>query len=328
MGATRRRAASWAGCLLGLLAVAPAAHQEEERPVTPAPTFPVASLAVNVYAVVTDREGHLVSGLSREDFELREDGVPQALEHFAQGTGMPLSLGMLIDTSPSQAGALPAEREEAQRFLSSVLGPGDQAFVMRFDLDVELLQSFTGEMPLLTRAIDRTRVNTGDRSLLPGATGRARGGTRLHDALYLASNELMKSEVGRKVVVLVTDGVDQGSLVKRGTALEAAERADVIVYAVAVSDPAFYWVRDEDFEGEAALARLSSETGGRVVPVDGTRDTAAAFREIAVELHAHYRLGYSPTSGRRDGSFHRIQVRVATGKYKVRTRRGYYARVD
>ncbi len=315
-----------AGCLLALLAAPPALRQDDAGPPAPAPTFSVASVVVDVYAVVTDRNGRLVSDLEQGDFELREDGVPQTIAHFSRGTDLPLSLGVLIDTSPSQARALPAEREEARAFVAGVLAPGDQAFVMRFDLDVELLQGFTGELAQLSRAIDRTRVNTADRSLLPDRTGRARGGTRLHDALYLASNELMKTELGRKVAVLVTDGVDQGSVVKRRTALEAAEKAEVIVYAVSVSDPVFYWARDESFEGEASLAVLAHETGGRLVRVEGGRDTAAAFREIALELRAHYRLGYSPGSGGRDGSFHRIEVRVLTGGYKVRTRRGYYTR--
>ncbi len=325
---TRDKPALLAACLLTLLASAPAVRQEDARPSVPAPTFSVASVAVDLYAVVTDRNGRLVSDLEQADFEVRDDGVPQTLAHFSRGTDLPLSLGILVDTSPSQLRALFAEREEAKAFVGGVLAAGDQAFVMRFDLDVELLQGFTGDLALLRQAIDRTRINTSERSLLPDPTGKARGGTRLHDALYLAANELMKAELGRKVVILVTDGVDQGSMVKRRTALEAAERADLIVYAVSVSDPAFYWVRDQSFEGEASLARLAGETGGRLVQVGDGRDSGAAFREIAVELRAHYRLGFSPSGGGRDGSYHRIEVRVVRGAFKVRTRRGYFARGD
>lgn len=307
----------WATAVLGVSAAAVVAQSEP-------PAFPVSSVAVSVYAVVSDDDGRLVPGLTRDAFRLWEDGVPQAIEHFSLGSDMPLSLGLLIDTSPSQTATLGAQRVEAKKFLASVLGRGDRALVMRFDLSIELLQGFSDDVSLLSRAVDLVGISPGASGLLPGRPGRGRSGTRLLDALSFAASELMKGAHGRKVIVLVTDGVDRGSLVKRRAALDACDRAEVIVYGVAVADPAFYWLRDESFDGLEVLGRLTGATGGRAVRTDHGLETATAFADIARELRAHYRLGYSPRPGVRQG-LRRIEVRVSPSAYRVRTRRGYYS---
>ncbi len=310
---------------------------------TAPPTFSVASHIVNVYVVVADKAGHPLPGLTKDAFELREDGVPRKVEHFSAGTGLPLSLGLLIDTSPSQQRTLPDERAAARAFLEHVLVPGDQAFVMRFDLEVEELQGLTGDLALLTQAVNRTQINVGEQSPPPGspspplgapvgqrapAEPTAPAGTHLFDALYQASQTLRSSEVGRKVIVLVSDGIDQGSQVSRRMAMEEAEKADVILYAVIVADPAFYWTRNRGFAGEEALERLAHETGGRLITVKDAAESADALRRIAVDLRAHYELGFTPPADERAGAFHRIDVREVNGHDKVRTRRRYYAPVE
>ena len=293
-------------------------------------TLKAATTVVNVYAVVRDSKGRLIPDLNEDDFELEEESVNQRIDYFARETGIPLSLGMIIDTSPSQDRVLAKEQEEAKEFVRQVLGANDQAFLVRFDLDVELIQDFTNNAELLVRAIHDVRINYAERPLLtepfPGASA---GGSHLYDAVYLASNELMKSQVGRKVLILVTDGEDQGSKINPATALAAAERADVIIYSVAVSDPEFYRERGMGFKGDSALRKISEKTGGRLIRVNGhKRNTTPAFREIAKELRTEYFLGYSPSNLRHDGSFRKIRLRITGGNYKVQARRGYYSPKD
>jgi VWFA-related protein len=291
------------------------------------PTLDVVAVTrtVDVYAIVTDGQGRPVPGLVREQFELRESGKRQQIDYFTLASDVPLSLGLLIDTSASQAATLPAERDEAKAFLRAVLSADDEAFVLSFDRDFALLQPFSGDMALLTLAIDSLHVDEPSTATAtsPSAAGRARG-TRLLDAVQHASSKLMSGRRGRKVLVLLTDGEDQGSVAHRKDALEAAERAGVILYAVIAADPAFYWVRGRDFRGEAALASLVGKTGGHLVrPGNG-----AGLAAISAEMRAQYRLGYTPSDARSDGSFRRIEVRLRGVHHRVRARRGYYATAE
>lgn len=311
-------------CLL-LPASPPGASQESAPPASGA-TLKVATEVVNVLAIVKDKKGRLLSNLNREDFELTEDNVRQQIRYFSRETDTPLTLGIMIDTSGSQERVLPIEQQEAKEFIRQVMRPKDLAFVLHFDLEVELLQDFTSDLGRLARAIDETAVNVGGRGVMPGPlpTGSV-GGTHLHDSVYLAADELMKNEVGRKVLILLSDGEDQGSKVNLNTALETAQKAGVIIYSVAVIDREFYWARAAYFGGDSVLRKLSEETGGRVIQVVRARDTARAFQEIAEELHTQYLLGYTPSNMRRDGSFRKIRVRVRNDGAKIQARRGYYA---
>ena len=265
--------------------------------------------------------------MKKEDFELEEDGKPQEIRYFSRETDTPLTLGMMVDTSPSQGKVLGIEQEEAISFLHQVLRPKDLAFVLHFDVEVELLQDFTADQHLLAHAIDETVINGGGHGVMPGPfpTSDSGGATHLYDAVYLASTELLKNEVGRKVLILLTDGEDQGSKVKLQTALEVAQRSDVINYSVAIIDRSFYWGHMTGFSGDSVLRKLSDETGGHVLEVNKSKDTSAAFQQIANELRTQYLLGYVSTNNKLDGSFRKIQVRVRNGDYKVQARRGYYA---
>lgn len=310
-----------AACLgIGGWTASPAHGQQA----VPPPVLEVTTVGrvVDVYATVKNARGEHVTNLGPNQFELREDGVPQQVDYFARETDAPLSLGVLVDTSASQAQLLTTEQEQARSFLRTVLGPSDRAFVMRFDQDVVVLQGLTNESPLLSRAIDALRADPGRTRVAadPSAAPRPRG-TRLHDAIRQAS-DLLSGQRGRKVLVLLTDGEDQGSHATRKDALEAAERAEVIVYSVVVADPLFYWGRGREYEGEAALEALQQKTGGFMV----RPGTARGLDEIASELRAQYRLGYTPR--RADGAFHRIEVRLRGAGYAVRARRGYYATAE
>ena len=316
--------------LLGVifLALASLSGLGQEKPEqAPTTTLKISTEVVNVYAVVEDKKKHLIPDLKKEDFELQEDGKPQEIRYFSRETDTPLTMGIMVDTSPSQGRVLGVEQEQADAFLHQVLRPKDLAFVLHFDVDVELLQDFTSDQRLLARAIDGTVINGGGHGVMPGPfpTSDTGGATHLFDAVYLASNELLKNEVGRKVLILLTDGEDQGSRVKLETALEAAQKSDVINYSVDIVDRPFYGFHSIGFSGDSILRKLSDDTGGRVIQVNRSKDTAAAFQEIANELRTQYLIGYTPTNTKHDGAFRKIRVQVRNGDYKVQARRGYYA---
>jgi VWFA-related protein len=328
------RALVW--CFILVLMAPGAAHPEQQntppaadQQKLPPPTgqaLKVSIEIVNVYAIVRAKKGRLIPNLNKEDFEVTEDNAAQEIRYFSRETDTPLTLGMMIDTSPSQQHVLPMEKEEGKRFVSQVLRPKDLAFVLHFDLDAELLQDFTSDTRLLARALDETVINGGGQGPVPSTfpTG-IMGATHLYDAVYLASSQLLKNEIGRKVLILLSDGQDEGSRMKLEDALEAAQKADVIIYSVDISDRMFYRGQGVNFIGDSVLRKLSEETGGRVIEVRRQKDTSAAFEEIANELRTQYLIGYTPSNTRHDGSYRKIRVHVPQGDCKVQARRGYYA---
>lgn len=305
-----------------------AAPQEPEEPTA---TLRVATEVVDVYAVVRrGKKGPLVADLSREDFELKEDGKSQEIRYFTRETDTPLTMAILVDTSVSQERVLGIQQQEGKRFLQEVLREKDLACVIQFDMEVELIQDFTQNQRLLARAIDATQIRAPASGPLPSPLPTATvGGTHLYDAVYLASVEMMRDQAGRKVIILLSDGVDQGSQVELDAAIEAAQKSNVIVYAIDVADPSFYARHGFYAGGGWTLKRLSEQTGGRVIRVDKPEKTAQAFQEVAEELRTQYLLGYSPTNSVRDGGFRKIDLKVRkSGDYRVQARRGYYAPRD
>lgn len=300
-----------------------AAAQETQQSV--GPTLKVTTQVVNVYAVVQDKHGRLIADLNKDDFEIKEDNIPQKITYFSRETDTPLTLAIMIDTSPSQERVLDTEQREAKAFLHQILRPKDLACVLHFDLEVELLQDFTIEQSRLDRAIDETVINGGGHGVLPSPLPtQSVGGTHLYDAIYLAANQLMSQEVGRKVLILLTDGEDQGSQETLNQALEAAQKTDCIIYAIDIVDRAFYGFGNIGFNGDSVLRKLCEETGGSVIKVKKIKNTSAAFQEIADELRTQYLLGYTPSNPRKDSGFRKIKVRVTHGDYKVQARSGYY----
>jgi VWFA-related protein len=308
--------------------VTPAARPQQATDEPRGESIKVTSAAVDVYAIVEGRRGQLIRDLSKNDFEVTDDRTPQKLTNFSQETNAALSLGVAIDTSVSQSRLLSTEQQAAKIFLGSVLQRPDQAFVMNFDVDVKLLKDFTNTLTDLARAIDSAEINQTGRSVLPEGTAHPAGGTHLYDAVYLASNELMKARVGRKVLVLVTDGEDEGSKINLQKSIESAEKADVIVYSIVVSDPEFYSLIGGTYHGDASVRKLDLETGGRTIRVKSIAKIGSAFDQIARELRAQYLLGYSPSNLRHDGSFRPIHVAVRGHDCRVRTRTGYYDHSD
>ena len=316
---------------------------------------------VGVLAVVRDGKGKLITDLNREDFEIREDGVQQEVRYFSRETDTPLTIGLLIDTSGSVRNVLEIEKDQAKLFLSRVLRPGDLAFVINFDLEVTLIQDFTNDMRDLSEAIDSVVINTGGTlpvsgpgsypgrrrfplqgqypipgpgpfpgpstrpsRIPPTFPGRSPAGTLLYDAVYLSATEQLPDEVGRKVLILLSDGEDQGSRTELSSAISSVQRADIVIYSLSISNRSAFgrWGSG----GVSALRRLSRDTGGRVIKVGKPKDTGVAFEQIAEELRSQYSLGYTPSSKKDGVGFRKIEVRVRGGKYKVQARRGYYPR--
>ena len=313
---------------LGAVALFHPVWLAQDAPAQGEETLRIATEVVNVYAVVRDKN-RPVTGLNREDFEVTEDDRPQEVRYFSRETDTPLTLGILIDTSGSQVRVLGVEQQEAKVFLEQAITKRDLAFLLRFDTEVELLQDLTANHRLLSKAIDSTVINSGAGGAVPGPfPSSGGGGTNLHDAVYLSARELLKNEVGRKVIIILSDGQDTGSSKKLGEALEAAQRSDVIIYSIAVIDRGFYFDRASGFSGDTVLRRYAEQTGGRVIEVNRIEDTAQAFREIAEELRTQYSLGYTSSNTRRDGSFRKIKIKIRNQDYKIFARRGYYTATE
>lgn len=313
------------GLLLALLASI-GARGQQETPAESSTTLRVSTEVVNVLAIVKDKKGRLIPSLNQDDFSLTEEGSPQQIRYFSRETDTPLTLGILVDTSGSEQRMLGVERQEAKAFVRQVIRPKDLAFVLHFDLDVELLQDLTSDAERLERAIDETQINAGGGGVLPGTfPGVSVGGTHLYDAVYLAAHDMLRNEIGRKVIIVVTDGVDQGSKESLDAALESAQKSDVIIYSVEVVDRGFNYGGMRGPDGDSVLNKLSKETGGNVVRANRQKDLAEAFQEIADELRTQYLLGYTPNNAKRDGAFRKIQVKLRDSNYKVQARRGYYA---
>ena len=297
----------------------------------------VETLKVNVNVVqlffnVKDKHGALIADQTKDDFEVLEDGKPQPIKYFTAESNLPLTLGMLIDSSGSQERVLEMEKEVGGAFLNEILRDKDLAFVLSFDVNVDLLQDFTNSTRRLRAALNSARINTGGGGGCGGVPGLGGGpvpcagtpkGTLLYDAIYLASHDELSHEVGRKAMIILTDGEDQGSQLKVKDAIEAAQKADAIVYVLLIADRGFYGLGG--YSGDAAMKKLAAETGGRVIEVGNkTEKLKQAFNQIAQELRSQYNVGYTPTNTKLDGTFRRIEIRSKKG-YKVQARSGYYA---
>jgi len=280
---------------------------------------------------VRDKRGGLVANLDQRDFSIFEDGKPQDIKYFARETDLPLTIGLLIDVSGSQRNLLDIERSAASQFFSQVLRKKDEAFLISFGEEVELLQDYTGSARLLTRGMDGLRISSGVGGYGPGPVPSAGGprGTVLYDAVYLAADEKLRTEVGRKVIVLITDGVDQGSQKSIDAAVEAAQKADAVIYSIDYSDPRAYGGFGTfgigGGAGEGYLHKLSDSTGGHVYKVGRNHSLEEVFRELQEEMRSQYSLGFTSTNQARDGGYRKLEVRMNNKDLKAQVRKGYYA---
>jgi VWFA-related protein len=298
----------------------------------------IETLKVNVEVVqlffnVKDKHGALIPHLNKDNFDLFEDGQLQTIKYFKAESDLPLTIGMMIDSSGSQMRVLDMEKEVGASFLESTLRPKDEAFVISFDVDITLLQDFTNSISRLRHALDAAKINTGGVGCSGGPIGpqgpipcsaSGQRGTALYDAVYLASHDEFSHEVGRKAMILLTDGEDEGSRLKIKDAIEAAQKADAICYVLLIADRGFYGFGG--YSGDIEMKKLTQETGGRVITVGNKIDKLReAFDQISQELRSQYNIGYVPTNTARDGSFRKVEIRPKQSDYKVQARSGYYA---
>lgn len=303
---------------------------QESQDIRPGATIKVNVNLVDVYFSVRDKNG-FVTGLTKDSCQIAEDHEPQTIKRLTQEKNLPLTIGILLDTSGSQEHVLPLEQDSGARFLSEVLTPKDEAFLISFDVNVDLLADFTNSPREIKRAIDKASINEASSSAgVPGIgggpfpTSNPRG-TLLYDAVYLGAHDKLQSQTGRKVMIILTDGEDQGSQVKIKEAIEAAQKANVIVYPILIADRGFYASAGMMYTGSSQMDQLARETGGRVINVGNNgRRLEDAFDQIQDELRTQYLLSYTPTNKKADGTYRKIEM--TCGKdMKVQARKGYYA---
>ena len=284
---------------------------------------------VNVLCTVRGKNNGLIGNLEKSDFHLLEDGKEQEIKYFTRETDLPLTIGLLVDVSGSQERLIDTERRAAAAFFRSVLRPKDLAFLISFGKDSELLQDSTNSPKLLEDGLRDLRLSVPVGGLHPGPvpTQQNQAGTVLWDAVYLAANERLRNETGRKVIVVITDGVDTGSKKTREQAIHEAQLADTVVYSIYYVDPGAYGggFGFGGGGGEGELKKMSDETGGRVLKVDRKNSLEDIFKEIQDEMRSQYALAYTPTNSKKDGSYRKLEFKMSNKDYKVQARKGYYA---
>jgi VWFA-related protein len=313
-------------------------------------TFSTDVRVVSVLATVRDTQGKIVPDLTRDDFDLTEEGRPQTIRYFSRETDLPLTLGLLVDTSLSQREVLAEEKSASRRFVEKVLREDrDQTFLIHFDHDTELVQDLTSSRAKLEHALDELELAKIERPRLnrrggyPGGGGRGRyipvPGTTFYDAILLASDELMRKRQGRKALILLTDGVDNGSKVPLSEAIESAQRADTLVYSILFAGEEgqpqpfgggggrrgrgrFPQAQRERPDGKRVLEQISRETGGGFFEVSKKLSLDQIYDRIEEELRNQYSLGFTP--GSTETGFRRISVTVKPKGMIVQTRQGYY----
>jgi VWFA-related protein len=346
-------------------------QQPEGAPQASAPvgrgmaTITVNAQLVNLPVVVRDKKGALVQNLTRSEFALSVDGHPETIRYFDKDNDLPLTLGLLVDSSGSVRSALEDERTASEAFLNQMMtAPADrtpdQAFLIQFAHETELLQDLTSSRPKLHDALDQVGTSSPDESRNDqnsnggnsgyGGYGRHGGhhggGTTLYDAIFLASDSLMQKQHGRKALVVLTDGEDRGSMETLARAIAAAQRAETVVYAIHFKGEQHgygghhgggFGGRGGGFpgggqrggenhpDGKKVLEQITGETGGRMFEVSGKQTFTTIYAQIAEELRSQYRLGYTPDAATAAGGFHRVELTVPKDKKLiVQTRDGYY----
>src|SRR5271154_1450052 len=355
----RKVAAALCAVML-LLAGAPLRSQQQ------GPTISVNVKLVSMFATVRDKHGALIRNLTKDDFVLQQDGHPQGITYFAPDSDLPLTLGLLVDTSGSQRRVLDQERDASHAFIDHLLREDkDKAFVIHFDREVELLQDLTSSRQKLEAALDQLgrpqfsqASGGGSSGSDPNSGGGGRGshggygggGTLLYDAVYLASDELMKKQQGRKAIVVLTDGVDRGSKETLRDAIDTAQRADTLVYSILFADKDAYgngggyggghmggmggggmgggghrrYPQESRPDGKKILQQLSKETGGRFFEATKKESIDQIYAEIDEELRNQYALGYTPDKTDAAVGYHKIELTAKQKDAVVQTREGFY----
>jgi VWFA-related protein len=353
----------------------PAASSPDDKPVA---TLKVQAREVLLPVTVRDKKGAFVASLDKNDFTLTEDGRPQNIKSFTHEANLPYKIGLLVDTSRSVSGALENERKAGGMFVDAMLPAEprpkdpDEAFLIHFDRQVELLEDFTTSREKMHHELDSMSATQQKRddSQGPETTGdererptNRRGGTQLYDAIFLASDELMKHKDGRKALVVFSDGVDRGSKDTMNDAIDAADRANVVIYTIYFKGeenrnsnfgypgnnrhggmgypgggggypgggggyPGGGQGRGESkpaVDGKKIMAQIADRTGGHAYEAKKREDLDAIYKLIAEELRNQYLLTYTPDKVDNDGGYHKVLLKASKSDLTVTTRQGYFA---
>jgi VWFA-related protein len=339
----------------------PAPQSQQQTPPLSQSKISTEVKLVTVYAAVRDKHGKIIPNLNQSDFALQEDARPQTIKYFARESDLPLTLGLLVDTSLSQRRVLDQEKSASYSFFDHILREDkDKAFLIHFDREVELLQDLTASREKLragleqldTPSFSNASAGGGGGGSGGGGSGRGHshggGGTLLYDSIYLASNELMKKQHGRKALIILTDGVDHGSKESLNTAIASAQRADTAVYSILFADEDAYgnggrggygghggyggggrgggrYPQRDRPDGKKVLERISKETGGQLFEVKKKLPIEQIYAQIEEELRNQYSLAYTPDRPGDDSTYHLIHVTVSQKDLIVQAREGYYS---
>jgi len=337
---------------------APQSQSQQQEPPQSKSKISTEVKLVTVYAAVRDKHGKIIPNLNQSDFALQEDARPQTIKYFVRESELPLTLGLLVDTSLSQRRVLDQEKSASYSFFDHILREDkDKAFLIHFDREVELLRDLTASREKLRSGLEEldtpsfTNTSGGGGAGTAGGSGRRHGqgggGTLLYDSIYLASNELMKKQQGRKALIILTDGVDHGSKESLNTAIASAQRADTAVYSILFADEDAYgpgrggygghggygggrggpsrYPQQDHPDGKKVLERISKETGGQLFEVKKKLPIEQIYAQIEEELRNQYSLGYTPDRPGDDSTYHLIHVTVNQKDLIVQAREGYYS---
>src|SRR5580692_64784 len=340
---------------------APQSQSQQQAPPQSQSKISTEVKLVTVYAAVRDKHGKIIPNLNQSDFALQEDARPQTIKYFARESDLPLTLGLLVDTSLNQRRVLDQEKSASYSFFDHILREDkDKAFLIHFDREVELLQDLTASREKLragleqldTPSFSNASAGGGGGGSGGGGSGRGHshggGGTLLYDSIYLASNELMKKQHGRKAFIILTDGVDHGSKESLNTAIASAQRADTAVYSILFADEDAYgaggrggygghggyggggrggghYPQQDRPDGKKVLERISKETGGQLFEVKKKLPIEQIYAQIEEELRNQYSLAYTPDRPGDDSTYHLIHVTVSQRDLIVQAREGYYS---
>jgi VWFA-related protein len=305
----------------------PKAPQQQQIPES-GHTLKAQTNLVDVFVTARGKHNDIISDLTKDDFRIYEDGQEQKVAYFDVEKNLPLTLGILIDTSGSMQNILDAEQDTAVRFVGDIMRKKDEAMVIGFDFDVNLLADFTEDTGILERAIRGTRIDAvaAGVGITPGTVPVGQnGGTDLYDAVYLACHDELAGQTGRKAIILLTDAEDTGSKLSLDDAIEAAQRTNTVIHVLRLADEPFYFGMGIGYSGASVARKMASETGGREVEVRSEKSLDKAFDEITEELRSQYVIGYYSTNTKRDGTFRTIKVETERPGVHLLARKGYYA---
>jgi Ca-activated chloride channel family protein len=322
--------------LAAILLLTPAISLRAQQPTPePAPdpdapitTLKLATKLVGVSAVVLDKNNDPIKGLTRDDFILKQDGKEQEIRYFSEDSELPLTLALMVDTSGSQKAFIQDETDASEKFFKAMLTrPADRAVLIQFDTNVLQLQKMTGNVQALENALRFLSMPH------EGAYTTGHGGTLLYDGIVAASQVVLGKERGRRAMVILTDGDDNGSRYSLKQALAAAQRADIVIYSV------LYSMAESGFfnggagggggfyghgEGREVLNQLSNATGGRVFTVTPKTPLDLIYTQIADDMRLQYQIGYTPPDAQ-PGTYHKIELKSKMKHVTVQAREGYYS---